>query len=246
MILTTSAQKTPICRLCGRNEKLQRSHLLPAAAHRNTKQGTANVLIGTRAKVFKRVNQKDFVERLLCFDCEQFLSIDEKTAIDVCRVAWERRKEPFYEIPANAVEPLVAFAYSVFWRVSVATTMAYSLNASLEQALCEAFLFRRFPDPPYLPISMSFLRVLDIPITHRTLMTPWACHVVSDMTVHYFSMFGIVFRMHVPNAMHEINEREFLRANVRSGRIYHLQQWEQEVVNATLTHSAVLAKMEGA
>lgn len=246
MILTTSTPKITSCRLCGKDEKLQRSHLLPRAAHLNTKQGTSNVLIGTSANVFRRVNQKDFVERLLCFKCEQSLSTDEKIAMDLCRVARGHRHKPFYEIPTDAVTPLIAFAYSVFWRFSVATSMAYNLDASLEQELSTAFVSRRFPDPSYLPISMSFLRVLDIPETYKTLMSPWACHMVSDVTVHFFSMLGIVFRMHVPNAMYELNESEFLRAGVGSGRIYHVQQWEQELIDATITHSAVRAKMEGA
>ena len=81
-------ETTGPCRFCGKNAVLQNSHILPASAHRNTKQNGRNVLLASGNGIFKRNNQTDFTDLLLCFTCEQEFSKFEGVAIEACRVAW--------------------------------------------------------------------------------------------------------------------------------------------------------------
>lgn len=233
------------CRLCGVVATLRKSHIIPAAAHVHTKIGGLNVLIGNRKNTFRRQNQTDFKEPMLCSECETMLSVFEERAISVCREAFRHRSDASFLLSPDAVEPLVAFAYSVFWRSSIALSMeGYRLNAEWEDELRDAFYKGIYPPPPRLAISMSFLKVLDIPMTGRIIMTPLVARLAGQVEVHYFSIFGIVFRMHVPNSFYELEQNEFLRVEERSGCIYPLQHWEERLIDGELTHAAVLAKME--
>jgi len=70
------------------------------------------------------------------------------------------------------------------------------------------------PDPPKLAITLSFLKVLDITMTGRLLMTPLVAKLAADVEAHYFSMFGIVFRLDIPNSLYELEEDSYLRYEV--------------------------------
>lgn len=235
------------CRLCSKHAELQKSHILPAAAHRHTKNKGRNVLIGNRKRIFRLENQTDFAEYMLCFECEQLLSKFEGGAISTCREAWFRRNDPYYRIPSESVQDLIAFAYSVFWRCSVASTIeGYRLAEPFERELSSAFYLGQFPEAPRLAISISFLKVLDIEMTGKLIMTPLVATILASTEAHYFSVFGLLFRMSVPSALYELEVDEFLRYREKSGCIYPPQLWEEQVLNGELTRSAVLAKAEGA
>lgn len=87
------SKATGICRLCENAAKLERSHILPAAAHRVTKDNGRNVISYLRRGLFNSQNQKDFAEPLLCFACEQRLSIFEGAAIIACKAASTHRHD---------------------------------------------------------------------------------------------------------------------------------------------------------
>jgi len=236
-------EATDCCRLCGRSAFLQNSHILPAAAHRITKRAGRNVLLASGHGIFKRDNQTDFTERLLCFECEQNFSKFEGLAITACRAAWGGRLAANRAVLSADVRPLVIFAYSVFWRASISSKISlYKLPNEVEGRLKEALLIGKFPSPPELAISLSFLKVLDLPLTDRCLMAPWKDKLAAGLEVHYFSVFGIVFRMNYPSAFQEIERDEFFRFDTQMGRIYPLQQWEQEMIDERFTNEAVYAK----
>ena len=231
------------CRLCGREAVLQNSHILPAAAHRNTKKDGRNVLLASGQGVFKRNNQSDFTESLLCFDCEQDFSKFEGLAINACRLAWKSRLASNRPVLSAEIRPLVVFAYSVFWRASISSRISlYKLPDETEECLKNALLTEKFPSPPELPISLSFLKVLDLPLTERTLVAPWRERLIAGLEVHYFSVFGIVFRMNYPYALQEIERYEFFRFDTQVGKIYPLQSWEEEMIDKRFTYEAVHAK----
>jgi hypothetical protein len=232
-----------ICPLCNQTGELQLSHILPASAHRITKTAGRNVLTSFYKNVVDEKNQSDFKEKLLCFSCEQALSVIEGFAIQACRGAWPHRKRPFYEIPEQAVHSLVAFAYSVFWRSSISKRFAaYNLGPDIERELKEAFWNKQFPSPPYLSVSMSFL-MSKYPLTERALFTPWVSELPAGIQVHYFSIFGLVFRLHIPNALYEVEANEILRAENGTGRIYHLLQWEKENIDSAITNALAMPKL---
>lgn len=230
------------CRLCEETGELRNSHILPRAAHLRTKAGSINVLIKSREKICLN-NQSDFKEYLLCDNCEQSLSQVEKAAMDACKEAWLSRTEPYYQVPPASVQALVRFAYSVFWRSSVAKCVErYTLGGELESELRDAFHNRIIPDLPRLSLSLSFLKILDMPMTDRVLFTPMIARLAGQSQVHYFSILGLIFRLNVPDTVVELADEYFLRFHDSSGRIYPLQLWEQQMLDAELTFATVIAK----
>jgi hypothetical protein len=232
-----------VCRLCDQEAELENSHILPAAAHRVTKDNGRNVMAYVRGGMFNNRNQSDFAEPLLCYACEQKLSLFEGRAIKACREAWKHRDECAYCLPREVVRPLVEFGYSVFWRASVAKALDdYSLGQAIEDRLKAAFVVGEFPDPPALALSMSFLRVTGVTITNRILMTPWIERFTAGVRVSYFTVFGIVFRLHFPASIYELESGEFLRAHSQSGSIYPLKTWERKSIDDMFTAAAVHSK----
>lgn len=229
-----------VCRLCDQAAELQRSHILPAAAHRVTKDNGRNVISYLRRGFFSDHNQKDFAEPLLCSACEQLLSVFEKQAIAACKISWKSRHNSTYCIPSESVRSLAEFAYSVFWRASVSKTLDdYSLGQTIEERLKAAFYAGDFPDPPALALSMSFLEVTRVTIADRILMTPWIENLAAGVKLTYFTVFGIVFRLHFPSSMCELEANEFLRVCSGAGNIYRLRAWERESIDR-MFHLAVL------
>jgi len=45
-------------------------------------------------------------------------------------------------------------------------------------------------------------------------MTPLVAKLAADVEAHYFSMFGIVFRLDIPNSLYELEEDSYLRYEV--------------------------------
>lgn len=234
------------CRLCQNHSELQNSHLLPSAAHKATKDNGRNVLAINRKGWANTKNQKDFTEYLLCFDCEQRLSIFEGVAIKSCRTAFnvlDGHPHLNYKLPENSIEYLLKFAYSVFWRASVASLFEdYSLGSDIEQELKDGFYDGCFPKQLHLPISMSFLQMRGVSQSNRILHTPWIQQYSAGLKISYFSMFGIIFRLHFPDALYEINESEFLRADEKSGIVYPLYLWEEDGINEMFAASVDFSK----
>jgi hypothetical protein len=232
-----------VCRLCDQAAELERSHILPAAAHRVTKDNGRNVISYLRRGLFNDHNQKDFAEPLLCFACEQLLSVFEGQAIAACKIAWKSRHNSTYCIPSESVRSLAEFAYSIFWRASVSKTLDdYSLGETIEERLKAAFVVGDFPDPPALVLSMSFLEVTGVTITDRILMTPWIENFAVEIKITYFTVFGIVFRLHFPVSMGELEENEFLRACSGVGNIYRLRAWERESIDSMFSLAVLNSK----
>jgi hypothetical protein len=239
--------KHDICPLCEKYKELQKSHIIPSSAHTITKVAGKNVLMGVRKGEFKAKNQKDYAEDLLCFDCEQILSVIEGDAIKACKAAWPSRTRRRYKIPAHSIRPLVAFVYSVFWRASKAKCVdTYNIDNDLEKRLTDAFWNCNFPDSQELSVSISFLKILNIDQSQNLLLAPMYALIPGSATAHYFSAFGLLFRMFSPGGIFEIESGEFLDVKEERGYIFQLPEWEKELFDSTLARSAVLAIQEGA
>lgn len=89
---------------------------------------------------------------------------------------------------------------------------------------------------------MSFIKIDGLRVPDRILMTPWIETPIQSLRITYFTMFGIVFRMHLPNALFEIEPFEFLNAQEKSGIMYPLQEWEDQGIDAMFTTSVSLAR----
>jgi hypothetical protein len=224
------------CKFCERIGDLERSHLLPAAAHRATKDRGRNVLSYLRQGIFKEQNQTDFTEPLLCFACEQRFSVFENIAIRSCHTAWKSHRLRRHNIEPQSILALSEFAYSVFWRASISNTFNdYSLGCDIENHLRNALFAGEFPQDLALPISMSFLEVTGVNIPNRILMTPWIINLIGGVKITYFALLGMVFRMHYPSALHEVEEQEFLRPSKATGQIHPLKSWEIESIDDMFT-----------
>jgi hypothetical protein len=236
-----------ICALCREEAEIQNSHILPSAAHLHSKNSVGrNTMVEHRRGVVRLINQSDIKEPLLCFDCEQLISNFEGIAIKTCRLAWRHRTDSFFEIPAAYISAMVKLAYSVFWRSSVSKIIqGYQLSEQIQSTLRQAFYTEILPEIPTLAISVSFFEVLDIPVTDRILFTPIAIPLSAMTEVHYFSMFGIVFRMNVPSAPFELEDEYFLRPEKQSGRIYPLQPWEETMFAEILIDADKMRRSPG-
>lgn len=235
------------CVLCGENRSLQNSHIISSAAHKLTKIRGKNVVMGGRKGEYRRINQKDYAEDMLCFDCEQEMSVIETNAISACNLAWSFRDRRHYKIPAASIQPLIAFAYLVFWRASKSKCVdSYKVEDELENRLRSAFKNGDFPDSQNLSVSVSFLKILDFEHVKNILLAPLTATIPGSSTAHYFIAFGFVFRMFAPGGTFEVQKGEFLDIKNKQGYIYQLSQWEKDLFDSMLTESAVLAIMDGA
>jgi hypothetical protein len=203
--------------------------------------------MGVRKGQFKAKNQKDYAEDLLCFECEQILSVMEGDAIKACKAAWPNKTRRRYKIPAHSIRALVASTYSVFWRASKAKCVeTYNISNDLEKRLKDAFWNFNFPDSQDLSVSISFLKTLNMHQSQNLLLAPMYALIPGSATAHYFSAFGLIFRMFSPGGTFEVESGEFLNVKEEHGYIFQLPEWEKELFDSTLARSAVLAIQEGA
>lgn len=124
------------CRLCLRSEgiagKLQNSHVIPRFLIAKSKtRGRAIHFNATSKKI--RETQEDWKEPLLCYDCEQFLSVSYENFLN--DVLFLRRKvKSIYEDESNIVlrashDRLALSLLSIFWRAAEASSEIFKLIA---------------------------------------------------------------------------------------------------------------------
>jgi len=203
--------------------------------------------MGIRKGAFNGKNQKDYSEELLCYDCEQRLSVIEGEAIKACHTAYSQKNRRRYKIPTESIRALVAFVFIVFWRASKSKCIdTYHVSADLESKLRDAFFNSVFPDSHTLSVSISFLKVFDIEQSQGLILAPMYAKIPGSATAHYFSAFGLVFRMFTPGGDFEVDEGEFLNVEKEYGFIFKLRDWENELLDSMLAQSAVQAIIEGA
>ncbi|EPW3004911.1 hypothetical protein [Vibrio sp. SCSIO 43136] len=116
-----------ICRLCNKVAILQRSHIVPSSVFKSVKAGESQLYVfEEQAKpAYRNVDPK---EKLLCRDCEQFLSVN-----------YERYGTAFTKNPKNVVKykehiEFKKFDYqkwylyhlSILWRASISTLEEFS------------------------------------------------------------------------------------------------------------------------
>lgn len=122
-----------ICRLCGETRVLVRSHIVPEFLHRDlyderSRAAALRPLMGKQHPI-----QKGLREKLLCFECEQFLNDRfEKPFLAMWRDGNMRPEllPPGKVYVVNGLDYAKAklFLLSVLWRASVATRDEFSLD----------------------------------------------------------------------------------------------------------------------
>lgn len=133
-----------VCRLCGQVKPLENSHIIPRSFYKRIKRGVGQLLIVEEGKEPKLSNS-DPKEKLLCFDCEQYLSINyESYGTSIMRRSDNviHSQECIF-INNFRYKKFYIFYLSILWRASVSTHPSFksvSLDSSLEELIAGCIL----------------------------------------------------------------------------------------------------------
>ena len=83
--------ETAECKLCGRLSALQESHVIPKAFFRRIKRNGPALQSHDHPFIKSRPTQESWSQPLLCYDCEQKISVWEGYAIDFLRFPHRRK-----------------------------------------------------------------------------------------------------------------------------------------------------------
>lgn len=137
-------KENPVCRLCGQVKPLENSHIIPRSFYKRIKKGTGQLLVIKEYKEPKLSNS-DPKEKLLCFDCEQYLSKNyESYGTSIMRKSDNviHNKECIY-INNFRYKTFYIFYLSILWRASISnhpSFSAVSLDSSLERLIAECII----------------------------------------------------------------------------------------------------------
>ncbi|UCJ18913.1 hypothetical protein K5Q02_11355 [Pseudomonas sp. MM211] len=112
------------CKLCGENKNLCNSHIIPKAFFRRIKDGDPQLYrVTVDSDPIARSSNGDEIQRLLCFECEQFF---QRTYEDYGTELFINQKnicenEDFVFITRFQYEKYYLFIISILWRASVST-----------------------------------------------------------------------------------------------------------------------------
>lgn len=129
------------CEMCSSSEPLQNSHIIPRSYFKRLKKGNGQLYeVKSSKDAEARLTNSNPKEELLCFDCEQFLSInyekygtrlleDKKIKYDKDSVVFKPfRYKEFY-----------LYLISILWRASISNLERYQhidLGNSINSLLC--------------------------------------------------------------------------------------------------------------
>lgn len=125
------------CKLCGKNNKLEYSHIIPSSFHKDTKNIGKNLKIVTPPNNGIKRNQTDLAEFMLCGKCEDLISETENLAIPALKNISNGVNG---RIDKNITEVVERFVRSVFWRASVSSVCKYKLSKNNEDLLRDFLL----------------------------------------------------------------------------------------------------------
>lgn len=159
------------CKLCGSDDELQKSHIIPKSYFKGLKNGNGQLVEVTcdTTTLPKKVNS-DPKEKLLCRKCEQFLSDTyEKYGTRLfknSRGVTKTRK--YIEFNGFKYKEYYLFLVSILWRASISTLEEFSsvnLQDKFENILASSLRNRSIKLNTSLKldhfIRISVLRVID-------------------------------------------------------------------------------------
>lgn len=122
-----------ICKMCGAHSKLCESHIIPRSYYKRLKKGGGQLLIIKNDQdTLPKLSNSDPKENLLCFECEQFLSVEyERSGV---RLFKPTRSERHRVVPMGQYVKFKRFLYretylyflSILWRASVSSLPQYA------------------------------------------------------------------------------------------------------------------------
>ncbi|MCG3737834.1 hypothetical protein ACXHQT_16555 [Vibrio cincinnatiensis] len=159
------------CRLCGENEVLQKSHIIPKSYFKSLKKGNGQLVSVTSddTTIPKKINS-DPKEELLCRTCEQFLSDNyEKYGTRLFKNSHGVKKTRKYiEFNGFKYTEYYLFLISILWRASISSLEEFSnvqLQKQIESILARSIKRKSIKLQTSLKldhfIRISVLRVVD-------------------------------------------------------------------------------------
>ena len=181
-----------LCKLCDRQAKLQRSHIVPEFFYAYDERHRLLSIDGKRER--PRLEQKGTRVPLLCFDCEQYLNDHFEKPM---RRMWVEKQALPTPLLGDAVvvsgldyAPFKLFHLSVLWR-GLVSKQQDEINAAGEHpnTVRSMLLDRRPGTPLEYPIVMAPLRLANTvePAAGTVMVPQWS--EMSDQVV-YCSVFG--------------------------------------------------------
>ncbi|MDD9200789.1 hypothetical protein [Aliivibrio sp. S2MY1] len=160
-----------VCKLCGGKDPLQKSHIIPKSYLRGLKQGNGQLvsIVCDDESPPKKVNS-DPKEKLLCRNCEQFISDNyEKYGTRLFKSSQGVKKARRYvELNGFKYTEYYLFLISILWRASVSTLTTFSnieLTERVEDALASCIRNKSIKINTSLKLDhfvrISVLRVID-------------------------------------------------------------------------------------
>jgi len=250
-----------VCRLCQVSKiSLEKSHIIPDAFWRKIKgtvQGKKNGLYISMEKDRNQYGQNTFTEELLCWDCEQRLSINlENYAARLClqnpanigvTIAKNEGSKVFSGIDYGKLK---LFQLSVLWRASISAQNLYSkikLISDEEARLRQAIYTLNPLDEHEYGCIMSLLWINKDPASTREsksiIVSPYA-HSVGQHNFFVFVFGGFEWRFSNPYcAKNVIDER---RVITKKGEINcHLKDIHSDPILYEAIFGAYVNQEEG-
>lgn len=162
------------CKLCGSNAPLQKSHIIPRSYFKGIKDKNGqfiSILCDETSK--PRKTNSDPKEKLLCRNCEQFLSENyERYGTRLFKSGKNIRKnKQFIELHGFKYVDYYLYLLSILWRASVSTLEVFSkvnLTSTLEIKLAECLKTKSIKLNTSLKVDhfirVSISRVIDTKI----------------------------------------------------------------------------------
>lgn len=227
------------CKLCGEESVLQKSHIIPKSYLKGLKKGAGQLMLVVCDETTppKRTNS-DPKEKLLCRNCERFLSDNyEKYGTRLFKSSRGVKKARKYvELNGFKYTEYYLFLISILWRASVSSLDEFSnvqLQDQLENILASAIKNKSIKLQTSLRLDhfvrISVLRVVDSKsgisddVIRSVLLHFGVEHgeTVQDGMVYYFMISGflICYFLSVGKEIHDVRTMRIRRQLVNRTQI---------------------------
>ncbi|KAF0813446.1 hypothetical protein IGB42_01797 [Andreprevotia sp. IGB-42] len=203
------------------------SHIIPASAHRATKNKGHNFLISTHGP--PQQNDSDMKEPMLCSCCEKKFGDFENRWAPVSRKLYEELgSKSRMRIPTEDLGAMIGAVQSIFWRASVSEKMCadYKLPPETEAQL----RLNMQAEPPILHLGCSVSIFSIEEVRSPFIVSP----IRNDHGESQFGAFGLVFRMFDTGQPRDLPPGEILDSNKGIGFAQHGNDGQVRLVRSFL------------
>jgi hypothetical protein len=222
-------KKMGICKLCGKEAILRMSHIIPRSYYKRLKKESGQLLLVSSAEENPKLTNSDPKERLLCGDCEQFLSSNYEVYGTVILRQSENviKNDDHIVINGFDYKRMYLFFISILWRASLSTHptfQAVSLDESLQELLRQSILSNNLKISVHTNLRLdhffrlSVVRIIDSTKNIedkiiRSIITNFrVVHGADKRSIIYYLMldgFLVTYLLYVGKDLHDVRAKRF-------------------------------------